>query len=143
MVTAPALIPGEAAEQARLFAAFERLPGLVDADKDLRRRGARCDVTCLIGLGDAIFHLTIVAGRIVSLERGPLLMRSSQFSFRASLQAWQKFWTPMPEPHWHDLFALTKRGEARLEGDIKPFMVHLQYFKDVLAAPRQLFREAA
>jgi len=34
------------------------------------------------------------------------------------------------------LFALTKRGEAVLEGDLHPFMTHLQYFKDLLALPR-------
>ena len=44
---------------------------------------------------------------------------------------------PMPRPGWHDLLALTKRGEAALEGDLHPFMANLQYFKDVLALPRQ------
>jgi hypothetical protein len=42
----------------------------------------------------------------------------------------------MPKAGWHDLLALTKRGEATLEGDIRPFMANLQYFKDVLALPR-------
>ena len=45
---------------------------------------------------------------------------------------------PEPRPGWHDLFALTKRKEAVLEGDLHPFMAHLQYFKDVLALPRSL-----
>jgi hypothetical protein len=31
---------------------------------------------------------------------------------------------------------LTKRGEGVLEGDLHPFMAHLQYFKDLLALPR-------
>jgi hypothetical protein len=43
---------------------------------------------------------------------------------------------PMPRPGWHDLLALTKRKEATLEGDLHPFMTHLQYFKDLLALPR-------
>jgi len=34
---------------------------------------------------------------------------------------------------------LTKRGEATLEGDLHPFMAHLQYFKDLLALPRHNF----
>ena len=38
---------------------------------------------------------------------------------------------------------LTKRGEAVLEGDIHPFMANLQYFKDVLALPRQYAKVAA
>ena len=32
----------------------------------------------------------------------------------------------MPRPGWHDLLALTKRGEALLEGDLHPFMANLQ-----------------
>ena len=47
-----------------------------------------------------------------------------------------EYWRPEPEPGWHDLLALTKRGEASLEGDLHPFMAHLQYFKDLLALPR-------
>ena len=45
-------------------------------------------------------------------------------------------WRPEPRPGWHDLLALTKRKQAVLEGDLHPFMAHLQYFKDVLALPR-------
>ena len=42
----------------------------------------------------------------------------------------------MPKAGFHDLLALTKRGEAVVEGELHPFMTHLQYFKDVLALPR-------
>jgi hypothetical protein len=31
---------------------------------------------------------------------------------------------------------LAARAQAVLEGDLHPFMAHLQYFKDVLALPR-------
>jgi len=41
-------------------------------------------------------------------------------------------------PGWHDLFALTKRGAASMEGDLRPFLQYLQYFKDLLALPRLL-----
>jgi hypothetical protein len=66
----------------------------------------------------------------------PILMRSWGFSYRASPVAWTEFWKPIPRPGWHDLLALTKNGEAVLEGDLYPFMTHLQYFKDLLALPR-------
>ena len=68
-------------------------------------------------------------------------MRSWRFSYRASAAAWAEYWQARPRPGWHDLLALTKRGEAVLEGDLHPFMAHLQYFKDVLALPRQPFCE--
>jgi hypothetical protein len=44
----------------------------------------------------------------------------------------------MPEPGWHDLLAIYKRGYAQIDGDLQPLMANLQYVKDVLAAPRQL-----
>ena len=67
----------------------------------------------------------------------PVLMRSWRFSYRASPAAWTEYWKPAPRPGWHDLLPLTKRGEAVLEGDLHPFMANLQYFKDLLALPRQ------
>jgi hypothetical protein len=50
-----------------------------------------------------------------------------------------EYWQAAPRPGFHDLLALTKRGEAMLEGDLHPFMTNLQYFKDVLALPRRDF----
>jgi hypothetical protein len=75
----------------------------------------------------------------VDLTPAPVLMRSWRFSYRATSLAWAQYWQPMPRPGWHDLLALTKRGEAVLEGDLHPFMAHLQYFKDLLALPRHHF----
>jgi hypothetical protein len=49
---------------------------------------------------------------------------------------WLRFLATVPEPGWHDIMALTKRGSARIEGNLQPFMANLQYIKDVLSAPR-------
>ena len=57
----------------------------------------------------------------------------------SSPAAWAEHWQAAPRPGFHDLLALTKRGEAMLEGDLHPFISNLQYFKDVLALPRQNF----
>ena len=37
---------------------------------------------------------------------------------------------------------MTKRGAARIDGDLQPLLANLQYFKDVLAIPRRLASEA-
>ena len=55
---------------------------------------------------------------------------------RGSVQAWAALWQDPPPPGWHDIFALSKRGEMSFEGNLQPFLAHLQYFKDVLALPR-------
>ena len=115
---------------------FARLPALLEADDDLRRRGRWLSCDCRIDVGDEPFFLAIRDGALTSLERGARLMRSTAFSFRASAEAWTEHWKPMPEPGWHDLFALTKRGAASIDGDLRPFLQNLQYFKDLLALPR-------
>jgi hypothetical protein len=122
--------------QAEIIAAFAGLPALLDADATLVARGCRLNVACLLGPKDHPFHVSFAAGRIVEMAPAPILMRSWCFSYRASPGAWAEFWKPVPRPGWHDLLALTKSGEAVLEGDLLPFMTHLQYFKDVLALPR-------
>jgi hypothetical protein len=123
-------------DQAEIIAAFAGLPALLDADVALVARGCRLNVACLLGPKDHPFHVSFAAGRIVEMAPAPILMRSWCFSYRASPTAWAEFWKPVPRPGWHDLLALTKSGEAVLEGDLLPFMTHLQYFKDVLALPR-------
>ena len=125
-------------EHAALTAQFEQLPRLVNEDADLVRRGAWVDLQFQVGLGTVPYHVTVAGGRITGLDRGPILMRPSRFQISATTEAWRRFWQPVPEPGWHDLLALTKRGAARIEGDLQPLLANLQYFKDVLAAPRRL-----
>ena len=115
---------------------FAAIPALLDRAPALIRRGQTLDCECLLGPMDQPFHASIRGGRIIDLTPAPVLMRSWRFAYRASPTAWTEYWKPMPRPGWHDLFALTKREEAVLEGDLHPFMAHLQYFKDVLALPR-------
>lgn len=117
-------------------AAFETLPQMLARDAALVARGRRLDVDCLLGPVERPFHVAIRAGAIVDFVPAPVLMRSSRFAYRASSAAWAEHWRREPRPGWHDLLALTKRGDAVLEGDLHPFMAHLQYFKDLLALPR-------
>lgn len=117
--------------------AFAQLPALLEGDAALIQRGRLLDVDCLLGSTEQAFHVAIRAGRIIDMVPAPVLMRSWTFGYRATPEAWTAFWQPMPKAGWHDLLSLTKRGEATLEGDIRPFMTHLQYFKDLLALPRK------
>jgi len=117
---------------------FASLPRLLATDADLQRRGRWLTVDCRIDVGAEPFFLAIRDGALASLDRGPRLMRSVTFAFRASDEAWTNYWQATPEPGWHDLFALTKRGAASFDGDLRPFMQNLQYFKDLLALPRRL-----
>jgi pimeloyl-ACP methyl ester carboxylesterase len=124
-------------------AVFERLGELVNAEAALVRRGRFLSTSFLVEAGGASWLVTVADGRIARVERGPFRLRSWTFAIRASVEAWQRFWEPVPEPGWHDLFALAKRGVARIEGELQPLMAHLGYVKDVLAAPRRLVADDA
>ena len=117
---------------------FASLPALLETEDGLRRRGRWLTVDCRIDVGPEPFFLSIEEGSLAGLERGARLMRSVTFTFRASDEAWTNHWEPTPDPGWHDLFALTKRGAASIDGDLRPFLQNLQYFKDLLALPRKI-----
>jgi pimeloyl-ACP methyl ester carboxylesterase len=117
---------------------IDRLPQLVNADDALVRRGRFLTTSFLVEVGDVPWLVTIRDGRVERVERGPLLLRSWTFAVRAAADAWQRFWQPVPEPGYHDLFAMTKLGVARIEGDLQPLMANLRYVKEVLEAPRRL-----
>ena len=115
---------------------FATLPALLDANSRLLHIGRLLSVDCLLGPSDRPFLVSIRSSRITEMSAMPKTMPSWRFGYTASPQAWIEYWRPEPKPGWHDLLALTKRGEAHLVGDIYPFMAHLQYFKDLLALPR-------
>jgi hypothetical protein len=96
----------------------------------------------MIEIGAQSYYLSIRQGLIVSFQRSPLIMKSWSFAVCGSEKAWQAFWHPFPPPNFHDIFALTKLGEFRIEGDLQPLMTNLIYFKTLLSAPRALQTEA-
>jgi hypothetical protein len=133
----------QALDIAALTKSFSSIPALLEATPALVARGRFLDCDCRLGPIDQPIFASIRAGRIVEFTATAAVMRSWKFSYRATPAAWTEYWKPMPRPGWHDLLALTKRGEAVLEGDLHPFMTHLQYFKDLLALPRLHASQAA
>ena len=122
---------------------IERLPGLVNGNAALVRRGRYLTTTFLVGVGDTDWLVEIAAGRVAAVTPGPHMMRSWTFAIRASEDAWAGLWEPVPRPGRHDIFAMTKSGEAVIEGDLQPLMANLRYVKEVLAAPRGTSAETA
>jgi hypothetical protein len=122
----------------RLAAVFEQVPRLLDDDAALVRRGGFFDARFQVGIGVVPFDVVVSAGRVTSLARGPFVMRSWRFAVRGTPEAWWRLWQPVPDPGWHDLFALTKRGHMVLEGDLQPLMANLQYVKDLIVLPRRV-----
>ena len=124
--------------QLSVSAMVEHLPALVNGDASLLRRGQYVTADIMIEIGSQPYYLSIDHGRVSALQRGPLVMPSWSFAVRGSEVAWQTFWQPVPPPNFHDIFALAKHGEFRIEGDYRPLLTNLLYFKALLAAPRAL-----
>ena len=125
------------AEQA-LCARFQRaIPARANADSHLVWRGRTLRADCLVQIGSTPFLLRIDSGSIRESRTGLPLLCPWDFAVRGTLQAWTALWQDPPPPGWHDLFALSKCGEMTFEGNLQPFLAHLQYFKDVLALPRR------
>ena len=95
------------------------------------------DATILVQFGDTPLLLRIVNGGVVDIVDAIAPLSSWDFSIRASVGAWLRFWQAVPRPGSHDVFALAKNGEMTIEGDLRLFMANLQYIKDLLAAARE------
>lgn len=104
-------------------------------DDAWRGRGAWLQARVLIGLGGETLLLRIERGVLTLQDVRPPLT-AWDFAIRGTAQAWTQFWHQPPPPGWHDLLALSKRGEMRIEGNLQPLMANLQYLKDLLALPR-------
>ena len=118
-------------------AAIDRLGAMANADAWLVHRGRFLDVALLIEAGAEAYIVRIHRGRVEEIAKGPHVMPRWTFALRASREAWDTFWQPVPPPGFHDLIAMMKTGSLKVEGDQHPFMANLRYFKDLLALPRR------
>ena len=117
---------------------IERLPELVNGDAVLVRRGRYFTDTFMLEVGDTQYLVHVREGRIDSVETGPFVMRAWTFALRASADVWERFWRKLPEPGYHDIFALLRKDRIVFDGDLQPMMANLLYVKTVIAAPRAL-----
>jgi hypothetical protein len=116
---------------------IERIADHVNADANLVRRGRFVSTTFMIAIDDADYLIRIVEGRVASVTPGPFITPHYSFALRASRDAWEKFWQPLPPLGFTDIFALVKNKLLRVEGDLHPIMSNLLYFKDVVASLRK------
>lgn len=118
---------------------LERLLTIPDLHRALPHLGSMhrfAKFACFVGAAGSGLHFTVQDGQIVEAAPGPILMKSYGFAFRATPDAWAEHWRERPKAGFHDILALTKRGVATLEGDMRAFLANLQFFKDLLALPR-------
>ena len=122
---------------------LDHLATRVNGDANLVRRGRQVNTSFLIAIDDADHIVRVEHGRIASVSPGPFITPNYAFALRASREAWEKLWSPVPVPGYTDIFALVKKKLLRIEGDLHPFMSNLLYFKGVIAAAGNPRKEAA
>jgi len=115
---------------------IESMAERVNADPAIVRWGRHMNETFMIQVGATQYLVTVAAGRVEKVERGPFVLRPWRFAIRAGAEHWEKFWRDPPPPGWHDLFALLRRSEVAFEGDQRVLMAHLLYLKLVLSCLR-------
>lgn len=116
---------------------FDNLARFANGDPNVRRLGRACSVEFALGVGGQELHLVIDRGQVVDVLEGPFRMRASAFRIAADQAAWDAFMQPAPRPGYHDIFAMSATGVARIEGDVPVLLRHLAFFKALLAAPRK------
>ena len=131
-------VTGATGDQHEAERRFRQVPARINADEVQVRRARLLDADILIGIGAMGLILPVRAGRLGEIETATRLMRPWVFAIGADAASWLEHWRDPPAPGWHDILALSKRGQLNIEGNLVPFMQHLQFVKDVLAAPRTI-----
>jgi len=121
---------------------IEQLAERANADDWLVHRGRRINLKFLLGIGGTDYIVAIRDGRIASVSPRKLPTDTGAFSIRAANDVWADFWLAEPPRDRHDVFSMVAAGLATLDGELLPLMQNLQYFKDLLAAPRAAAVEA-
>ena len=122
---------------------LENLANLVNADRNLVHLGRHLTVTFLFAADGEEWLIPVERGIIGTVGKGSGPMDSWRFAIRINGRAWELFQAPVPQPGYHDIFAMTKAGKAVIEGDLQPFMANLRYIKEVLDKARVCGRSRA
>lgn len=100
------------------------------------QRNRDANLQLLVRFGDEAVWVSIQNGKVTQATRDIRPLTSHDVSISAAPEVWQRFWENTPAAGSHDIFALTKRGEMQIQGNLQPFMAHLQFVKDLLAVGR-------
>ncbi len=124
--------------QTSLQERFESIQQQVNNDHGLVHRGRHLTANVKVFVGQAPYMLHIRRGEIQTISTQWPLFTTADLVIQATDEAWSALWEQLPRPGWHDLFALTKRGVMRIEGNSQVLFAHLQYLKDVFNTPRRV-----
>ncbi|MGH1371712.1 MAG: hypothetical protein ACRBBW_06750 [Cellvibrionaceae bacterium] len=117
---------------------FHTIQHQLNASPHLIRIGRLFSETVLIEIDGEEIYLTFEKGRLIDVTPGPSRKTPWRFAFRTDAEALQKFWQPIPEAKFHDIFGLVTIGRGKIDGDILSLVKNLRFFKAVMALPRSV-----
>ena len=115
---------------------IENLKNKVNKNTNLIKRGRWINLSFIFGVNEKEFIFKIVDGKINSISQKKVDTEFGIFKISSSLENWEKHWSKIPPRDFHDLFAMLSKKIIKLDGDLKPLMQNLQYFKDLIASNR-------
>lgn len=115
----------------------------LNATPHLLRLGRLFCETVLLSVDGDEYYLTFEKGRLEAITPGPSRKTPYRFAILTDSEALAEFWRPVPKPGFHDLFGLVKMGRGRVAGDILSLVKNLRFFKEFMALPREMAKEAA
>ena len=115
---------------------IENLKNKVNKNTNLIKRGRLINLSFVFGVNEKEFIFKIVDGKINSIYKKKVDTEFGVFKISSSLENWEKHWLKIPPRDFHDLFAMLSKKIIKLDGDLKPLMQNLQYFKDLIASNR-------
>src|SRR5690349_13292781 len=117
---------------AQLDDKIRSLPGLVNTNAWLVHRGRFVNLDFVIQIDCTSYYVTVQRG-VLGVSADKRLTPAYAFALRGSASTWEAFWHSVPRPPFHDIFAMSHLADFRIEGDLRPLMANLIYFKEVLA----------
>jgi hypothetical protein len=67
-------------------------------------------------------------GKVKNLNINPAPLDAYDFALRASAASWREFGRPVPEPHFHGIWAASFRDGLKIEGNTLVLMQNLRNF---------------
>ena len=115
---------------------IENLKNKVNKNTILIQRGKWINLSFVFGVDEKEFIFKIVDGKINSISQKKVDTEFGIFKISSSLKNWERHWLKIPPRDFHDLFAMLSKKMIKLDGNLKPLMQNLQYFKDLIASNR-------
>lgn len=120
-----------------------RLQDLVNHDREMHAIGRWFTVAMSLTCGDRRVVVRFDRGTMVSWA-APRMDVPCAFGFRAAPELWRRYLQPIPEPLYHDVFAMMMRVPGFvLEGDTLVAMQHARALHRVMRLMRAVAADRA